>query len=226
MLKIPQVFLERSAARVINTDTLRPPNPNCSVCSVVQSKLVIDPARATLNNLVEDVLKTQLGYGDDFSINSDAGTLYDPELDDNVLKAFGDLGVKGGSFLTVIDDEDENPRVNLSLSVSEQTLPESSAPVQVPQKINVVRRPKIFTPANGESNGANRTNGTNGAPTATNDTGNKRKRSPSLEEPDTQHQQQQQPSKMAKTRKAPPADDNDDLIILDDSGNGAIIIDD
>ena len=115
-----QVFLERSAARVINTDALRPPNPNCSVCGVTQSKLVVDPARATLNNLVEDVLKLQLGYGDEFSINSEVGTLYDPELDDNLSKAFGDLGIKSGSFLTVIDDEDENPRVNLSLSILEQ----------------------------------------------------------------------------------------------------------
>ena len=115
-----QVFLERSAARVINTDALRPPNPNCSVCGVSQSKLIVDPARATLNNLVEDVLKVQFGYGDEFSINSEAGTLYDPELDENLSKAFGDLGIKSGSFLTVIDDEDENPRVNLSLSILEQ----------------------------------------------------------------------------------------------------------
>lgn len=105
---------------MINTDALRPPNPNCSICGVSQSKLVVDPARATLNDLVEDVLKSQLGYGDEFSINSEAGTLYDPELDDNLSKAFSDLGVKAGSFLTVIDDEVENPRVNLSLSILEQ----------------------------------------------------------------------------------------------------------
>ncbi len=118
--KAKMVFLERSAARVINTDALRPPNPDCSVCGVTQSKLIVDPARATLNNLVEDVLKLQLGYGEEFSINSEAGTLYDPELDDNLSKAFSDLGIKAGSFLTIIDDEEENPRVNLSLSVLEQ----------------------------------------------------------------------------------------------------------
>lgn len=113
------MFLERSGARVINSDTLKPPNPNCSVCGVMQSRLIVDPSRATLNDLVEDVLKGQLGYGGEFSINNEVGTLYDPDLEDNVSKKFSELGVKGDSFLTVIDDDEENPRVNLSLSISE-----------------------------------------------------------------------------------------------------------
>ena len=115
-----QVFLTRSTDRVINTDNLRLPNPNCSVCSVMQSQLHIDPTRATLNDLVSDVLKDQLKYGEEFSVNSEDGTLYDPELDDNLSKSFADLGVKSDSFLTVIDDDDENPRVNLSLSILEK----------------------------------------------------------------------------------------------------------
>lgn len=114
------VFLARSAERVINTDALKAPNPNCTVCGVAQSRLVVDTSRATLNNLVEDVLRLELGYGDEFSVNNEIGTLYDPELDDNLQKKFSDLGIKGDSFLTVIDDDDENPRVNLSLSISEK----------------------------------------------------------------------------------------------------------
>lgn len=115
-----QIFLEQSAARVINTDTLKKPNPNCSVCGVTQSRIVVDTSRATLSDLVEDVLRLQLGYGGEFSVNNEVGTLYDPELDDNLSKKFSDLGIKADSFLTVIDDADENPRVNLSLSISEQ----------------------------------------------------------------------------------------------------------
>lgn len=115
-----KVFLERTPARVINTDTLRPPNPQCNVCGVTQSRLFVDTARATLYDLVKYILKLQLGYGDDFTINSEAGMLYDVELIDNLPKKFIDLGIKNGSFLTVIDDEEENPRVNLLLSISEQ----------------------------------------------------------------------------------------------------------
>ena len=86
----------------------------------MQSQLIVDPARATLNNLVEDVLKGQLGYGNEFSINNEVGILYDPDLDDNISKKFGDLGVKADSFLTIIDDDEEDPRVNLSFAVSEK----------------------------------------------------------------------------------------------------------
>lgn len=115
-----KIFLERSTARAINTDTLKPPNPECTVCGVVQSKLIVDPSRATLNDFVEDVLKSQLGYGDEFSVNNEFGILYDPELDDNLSKRFSDLGLKSDSFLTVIDEEEENPRINLSFTISEQ----------------------------------------------------------------------------------------------------------
>ena len=118
--KAKMVFLERSTQRVINSEALRPPNPNCSVCGVVSSKVVIDPARATLSDLVDGVLKSQLGYGDEFSVNNEVGTLYDPDLEDNLEKKLGELGIKSDSFLTVVDDDEENPRVNLSLVVSEQ----------------------------------------------------------------------------------------------------------
>ena len=112
-----KVFLERSAARVINTDTLKPPNPDCNVCGITQSRLVVDTARATLNDLVEDVLKLQLGYGKEFTVNNEVGTLYDPELDDNLAKRLTDLGIEADSFLTIVDDDEDNPRVNLSLSI-------------------------------------------------------------------------------------------------------------
>ncbi|KAL8686227.1 MAG: hypothetical protein Q9224_005515 [Gallowayella concinna] len=117
--KARMVFLERSGARVINSESLRPPNPNCPVCGVMQSRLVVDPSRATLNDLVEDILKSNLGYGDEFSISNEIGTLYDPDLEDNLSKKFSELGVGADSFLTIIDDDEENPRVNLSLTISE-----------------------------------------------------------------------------------------------------------
>ena len=118
--KTKMLFLERSASRTLNGETLRPPNPDCAVCGVAQSSLLVDPVRATLKDLVDGVLKTILGYEKDFTINNEVGTLFDPDLEDNLEKSFGELGVKADSFLTVIDDDEENPRVNLSLSVVEK----------------------------------------------------------------------------------------------------------
>ncbi len=68
---------------------------------------------------MEGLLRLELGYGDEFSVNNEIGTLYDPDLDDNLPKKFSDLGIKDDSFLTVIDEAEDDPRVNLVLNVSE-----------------------------------------------------------------------------------------------------------
>ena len=220
--KAKMVFLERSGARVINSDTLKSPNPNCSVCGVVQSRLIVDPARATLNDLVEDILKKQLGYGDEFSINNEVGTLYDPDLDDNLEKKFSELGVKADSFLTIIDEDEENPRVNLSLSISEKNLPQDTKPVHLPGKLDIARRPKAAPSplTNGDTNGHTSTNGV----------GIKRKRD--IE--DSEEVVQQEPKRgkamqaeIIQNDDAAITDGSNDVIIADDgNGDGAIIIDD
>lgn len=213
--KAKMVFLERSGARVINSDTLKPPNPKCNVCGVLSSTLIVDPDRATLNDLVEDVLKSQLGYGDEFSINNEVGTLYDPDLEDNLTKKFSDLGVKADSFLTVIDDDEENPRVNLSLAIMEKTLPEDTKAVQLPNKLDIALKHKD-SPAPA-SNG-----NTNGHGTASS-IGTKRKRS--LEDPENGLQHDNKRGKIQMPSKAIGFQD-DDLVIADDSNDGAIVIDD
>lgn len=111
-----EVFLERSGVRAISSDTLKPPNPNCPICSVANGRVIMDAERATVNDLVEDILRAQLGYGEEFSLSSELGTFYDPDLEDNLPKKLSDLGVKNESFVTVVDEEDE-PRVNLELIV-------------------------------------------------------------------------------------------------------------
>ncbi|KAM0803003.1 hypothetical protein BDR22DRAFT_879572 [Usnea florida] len=214
--KAKMVFLERSAARAINSDTLKPPNPNCNVCGVMSSTLIVDPDRATLNDLVDDVLKGQLGYGDEFSINNEVGTLYDPDLDDNLSKRFSDLGVKADSFLTIIDEED-NPRVNLSLAIVEKTLPEDTKAVQLPKNLDIARKPKDAPAPTPATNGD-----TNGHLTAS-AAGIKRKRS--LEDPENDLQQDNKRGKTQLPSKAMGFQD-DDLIIPDDSNDGAIVIDD
>lgn len=117
LFRSKMVFLERSGARAFNTDSLRPPNPECPVCSVAHARLGIDFERATLGDLVEEILHKELGYGEEISINNEVGTIYDPDLEENLEKKLVELGIKPDDFLTVIDDEDE-PRVNLQLILS------------------------------------------------------------------------------------------------------------
>ncbi|KAL8814245.1 MAG: hypothetical protein Q9223_006518 [Gallowayella weberi] len=210
--KARMVFLERSGARVINSESLRPPNPGCPVCGVMQSRLVVDPSRATLNDLVVDILKSNLGYGDEFSISNEVGTLYDPDLEDNLSKRFSELGVGADSFLTIIDDDEENPRVNLSLSISEKSLPGDSKPVALPQELNIPRKRNIDAEKHREH-----ANGHVSPPTVP---GKRKRGASSLEEPGIEGQ------KTSKRGKVQNASEGDDLVVVGGPSNSAIVIDD
>jgi len=49
-------------------------------------------SRATLNDLVEDLLRLELGYGEEFSVNNEVGPLYDPDETENLTKKLSELG--------------------------------------------------------------------------------------------------------------------------------------
>lgn len=68
------------------------PSVDCPVCSVTYARLAVDLSRATLNDLVEDFLRTQLQYGEEFVVSSDVGTLYDIEETENLGKQLRELG--------------------------------------------------------------------------------------------------------------------------------------
>ncbi|KAK0659990.1 SUMO-activating enzyme subunit 2 [Lasiodiplodia hormozganensis] len=214
--KARMVFLTRSTDRVLTAENLHPPKPECPVCSVAQTKLVVDTSRATLKDLVEDFLRLELGYGEEFSVNSDAGVIYDPELDDNLPKKFSEIGLKADSFVTVIDEEDENPRVNLVLSITEQTLPEDAKPIHLPEKLEIPYKPKTAhgEPSELNGNGAVVTNGVDGQRKRTAETAG-------LEEDEKLR-------KRGKVAEEPSAGQKsggpDDVIVIDD--NAPITIDD
>lgn len=113
------VFLNsKSTERMITTQNLSAPSFNCPVCSPYYAKLRIPTgASHTLQELVDE-LKRRFEY-EDFSITTDAGVIYDPDLEDNLEKPLEDLDIKINSngFITVRDDSDQ-PRVDLVLSTS------------------------------------------------------------------------------------------------------------
>lgn len=126
---------------------------------------------------MEDVLRARFGYGEEFSVNNEIGTLYDPELDDNLDKKFSELGIRDGSFLTIVDEDDSEcePRVNLVLAVVAKLVyhnstdgwgiltdrihratPEAGAPIVAEEKLDIPRKPIKAAPTeetNGQSNG-------------------------------------------------------------------------
>ncbi|KAJ5690752.1 ubiquitin-like activating enzyme [Penicillium macrosclerotiorum] len=140
------VFLERSGARAINSDSLDPPKPDCPVCSPVFARITVDLQRATLQDVVEGVLRSELGYGEELSIIRGTHLIFDPDMEDELPKKLSDLNIGHETFLTIIDDDDvgKAPRVNLELVVMEQTEPssEESAVVSLQQVLDIPRKSK------------------------------------------------------------------------------------
>lgn len=230
--KAKMVFLTRSTDRVLTAEQLHTPKPDCPVCSVAQTRLVVDTSRATLKDLVEDFLRLQLGYGEEFSVSSDAGVIYDPELDDNLPKKFSEIGLKADSFVTVIDEEDENPRVNLVLSISEQyvliitvlvqetdhcfrSLPEDAKPIHLSEKLDIPHKPKAVHEHATETNGHE--------VAVTNGVDSQRKRT--AEDAGLDDDQLRKRGKVAEGGSSvPKAVDPEEIIVIDD--NAPITIDD
>lgn len=78
--------------RLLASDRVRAPNPDCPVCSVAQTRVLVDMSRATLSDLVEDFLRLQLGYGEEFVVNNEVGLLYDVDETENLSKKLSELG--------------------------------------------------------------------------------------------------------------------------------------
>ena len=209
--KARMVFLTRSIERITFPETLRPPRPDCPVCGVANASIRVDTTKATLGDLVDGVLRKQWNYGEELSVSSDAGVLYEPDLEDNLGKTFKELGVGDVQFLTVVDDALENPKLNLVLALSAKEVAEDPSPLIAPQKVEIPLRPPTDAPA--VMNGVN---GEASAPA-------KRKR-----EADEAELEEEQTKKRGKVVGGPatvPGDDDDVLLAEDPNNNFILILD-
>ncbi|KAF2003257.1 hypothetical protein P154DRAFT_532373 [Amniculicola lignicola CBS 123094] len=223
--KAKMIYLTRANERVLTSEKLQPPNPTCPVCSVAQSTLIVDTSRATLNDLVDGLLRLQLGYGDEFSINSEAGILYDPEEDANLDKTFSELGLKEDAFITIIDEADENTKVNLVFSISEKQIDKDTKPLHLAEKLKIATKPKqvelVVAPAPAPvpvpvTNGHKHTH----THPATNGVSNgKRKRTADDAELGIETEIITKKGKIA-------AVPDDDVVVVQDTSGGAILIED
>ncbi|KAM0398967.1 hypothetical protein ACHAO7_002934 [Fusarium culmorum] len=155
-----EVFLTPfAAARLLAPDRSREPNPDCPVCSVYFTSVVTDLSRATLKDFVDEIVKSKLGYeGKEFVVNNDVGTLFEcfeDGDDENLPKKLSDLGIKKDSFLTIIDQDDEDTFVNVVINIQEGTLDGDKTPVEAKfsDKPEIPRRPKKPQPVESNSNG-------------------------------------------------------------------------
>ncbi|KAK5121807.1 hypothetical protein LTR85_004682 [Meristemomyces frigidus] len=150
------VFLNsRSTERMITTQGLVAPRPECPVCSPVYAKLAVAAdSSATLQELVL-LLQEKVGY-DEFSITTDAGVIYDPDLEDNLPKQLTEYAsaAHGNSFITVTDESDE-AKVDLALSLTVTPTTSGGAATLdiIPQHISLPLKPQKAAEADGAVDG-------------------------------------------------------------------------
>ncbi|KAJ5956331.1 hypothetical protein N7501_010610 [Penicillium viridicatum] len=148
LMHTKMVFLERSGARVINSDSLNPPNPVCAVCSPAVARVEIDPELATLEHLIQGVLQMELGYGEEVAVAFGDQLIYDADFTDNLAKRFSDLGIKNESIITILDENEPDTRVNLELVIIERNEPSSkdSKPATLQKLVEIPLKPEQVKP--------------------------------------------------------------------------------
>jgi ubiquitin-like 1-activating enzyme E1 B len=215
------VFLTRSIERVISSESLRPPNPHCATCGVAYANLHVDTKRAKLRDLVDVILKKQLGYGEDFSVKRDADILYDFDEDIHLDKSLEELDVIGDSFITISDDAEVDTKVDVVFWVTDIDFTESANPLRLPEELKIPMKPKAPAP---ETNGHATINGTvpngttKGITNGSTNGATKRKASDAGLEDDIIR-------KKGRVMEE-PAKNDDHIVIQDDPNDGAIVIDD
>ncbi|KAH6620847.1 hypothetical protein B0J18DRAFT_209285 [Chaetomium sp. MPI-SDFR-AT-0129] len=238
--KTKEVFLTPFApARLLASDRSREPNPDCPVCSVFQTRAYVDLSRATLNDLVEDFLKLELGYGEkEISISNEVGILYDPDETDNLTKKLSELGIKSDSFLTITDEDDDEPFVNVVVAIQEAEEPLTDKPIRgiSEQEIKIPNKPKK-TPTPGVAASFTNDSTKNGTSA---ENGASRQQSEAVSEvipakrphPDDPEDAGAVVKKVKTVAGTKGGNDDDDIVVLDDAaggspaGGGAIVIDD
>lgn len=99
-----------------------PPNSFCGVCRDTYTEVLCDPARVTLQEVVDGILGGAGGNGDDeekreVSVYEDKRVLSDPDWEDNNDRTLESLNVTRGNFLSIVDEEGEYATIQVAIGV-------------------------------------------------------------------------------------------------------------
>jgi ubiquitin-like 1-activating enzyme E1 B len=123
---------------------------------VFQTTVYVDLGRATLGDVVEQFVRLELGYGDrDFVVNNESVILYDADETQNLPSKLRDLGIGPDTALTIIDEDDDEPFVDVRVNIQEASEPLEGKPIKVTfsrAKLEVPRKPMDEQPV-AETNG-------------------------------------------------------------------------
>lgn len=121
------VFLSRQPERIFSTEKLQPPNPYCEVSGIARATLLADTSKFTVRELIEKVLQGDLKYGEEISLVTNS-LIYDPDFEDNLDSTLSEFNISNGSFITVVDEDEESNRVNLEIYVQDDHTKKGETP--------------------------------------------------------------------------------------------------
>jgi ubiquitin-like 1-activating enzyme E1 B len=116
------VHLQFKPSVPLSTINICPPKPGCAVCSDTYAKVLCDPARTTLSDIVNGVLGDGNGPNGgtgprEVSVYEDKRVLSDPDWDENNEKTLESLNVTRGKYLTIVDEDEGWGTISLGLGV-------------------------------------------------------------------------------------------------------------
>lgn len=110
--KLRNVHLQFKPTVPLSTITLSKPNPGCGICRDTYTKILCDPARTTLQEVVKGIM------GDDereVSVYEDKRVLADHDWDNNYERTLESLNVTRGNFLSIVDEEGEWSTITVAI---------------------------------------------------------------------------------------------------------------
>jgi ubiquitin-like 1-activating enzyme E1 B len=153
----------KTDARLMNSYQLEP-NPQCVVCSAAYSDVRLDLGEATLQDLVDGVLR--LGYKS-FSVFTADALIYerddeeddDEDMEDLLYHKLSNLEIMAGTVVRISDNDKQ--KVDLVLTVEDGSGPLMIQPVKIPNKPSKKRAPDADHKGKKQVNGSpkNCTNG-------------------------------------------------------------------
>lgn len=158
-------------------------------------------------------MRLQLRYGDkEIAVSSEAGILYDPDETENLPKTLSELGIQPDSFLTVTDEDDVEPFVNVVLHIETPHEEQPDKPIKaLAERLEIPKKPQQEPPVETKPPESN------GVVIIDDESASKRKR-PLEEEAGS-------PEAKKKKLDATAAAKGKAALVIDDDG-GAILIDD
>ena len=222
LAKAKMMFLDRGN---LSSGRYDQPNPDCVVCGSEMARLAVDIEKATLLDLVQDILKTKLSYSDEIEVMTEQGLIYDPDLEDNLDKRLSELGISESTTIIVKDGNEEDgvdPRVDLQLFVeikkanSDENPPAVQLVLAEGETLEIARRAKKALPGVEvpTTNGHDGIEVMNGEPTPS----NKRKRNADEAGLDDEA------TPMKKLQIAKSGEKINEVMLIEDDG-GAIVLD-